>query len=198
MATVHNYPAGLSIDSPERMARWRPLVQWLLAIPHLIILYGLGILSGVVAFVSWFVILVTGRLPAGLAGVQAMYLRYHNRVLAYQGFLLDTYPPFSFGMEGADPGTYEHESVDFEPQLQDRSRLSTFFRFLLVIPHAIVLTVLGVVAFLAWVVGFFAVLVTGHWPGGLQRFVVGYVRWTLRVQAYSVLITDEYPPFRLD
>lgn len=198
MATAQQYPASLTIDTPERIARWRPLVQWLLAVPHLIVLYALGALSSAVAFVAWFVILVTGRLPTGLAGLQAMYLRYHNRVVAYQGFLLESYPPFSFSLEGADPGTYERESVDFDPQLQDRSRLSTFFRWLLVIPHVVVLTVLAIVAFLAWIVGFFAVLITGRWPEGLQHFVVGYIRWTLRVEAYWLLLTDEYPPFRLD
>lgn len=198
MSTVpHPYPAGLDVDSPERIARWRPLVQWFLAIPHLVILYALGILSHVVAIVSWFVILFTGRLPSGLAGVQAMYLRYFDRVTAYQGFLLAGYPPFSFETVGPDPRTYDRMTVDFAPALEGRSRLTIFFRLLLVIPHYVLLFFVGLAAFVAWVVGFFAVLILGHWPEGLQRFVVGYLRWSLRVQAYYLLLTDEYPPFKL-
>lgn len=198
MSTVpHPYPAGLDVHSPDRIARWRPLVQWFLALPHLVILYALGVLSHAVAIISWFVILITGKLPAGFAGVQAMYLRYLDRVTAYQGFLLPAYPPFSFETVGPDPRTYEMMTVDLSPALEGRSRLTTFFRGLLVIPHYIVLFVVGLAAALAWFVGFFAVLILGHWPQGLQRFVVGYMRWSLRVQAYYLLLTDEYPPFRL-
>jgi hypothetical protein len=198
MATVGGttYPAAaLAVDSPDRIARWRPLVQWLLALPHLLILYALGILSQVVGIISWFVVLITGRLPASLAGVQTMYLRYYNRVMAYQGFLLEAYPPFSFDTATSDPGNYVGELVDFEPKLDNRNRLTTFFRFLLVIPHVIALFFLGIVAFFAWIVGFFAVLFTGHWPEGIRQFAVGYMRWSLRVTAYHLLLTDEYPPF---
>lgn len=194
----HPYPAGLEVRTPERLARWRPLVHWLLVIPHLVILYALGVLSQVVALVSWFAILFTGRLPAGLAGLQSMYLRYWERVMAYQGFLLETYPPFSFQTAGPDPRTYDPVVVDLAPALEHRSRLSTFFRLLLVIPQLIVLWFVGLAASIVWLVGFFAVLITGHWPQGMQRFVVGYMRWSLRVQAYALLLTDEYPPFSLD
>lgn len=192
------YPASLAVDSPEQIARWRPFVQWLLALPHFVVLYALGILSGIVALVSWFVILFTGKLPVGLAGVQVMYLRYSNRVTAYAGFLLESYPPFIFGTEDQDPGEYPGVRVDFTPQLEDRNRLTTFFRFILAIPHLIALFFVGIAASVAWFIGAFAVLFTGSWPEGLRRFVVGSMRWTLRVNAYTVLLTDEYPPFSLD
>jgi hypothetical protein len=190
-----SYPAELTVDSPPRIARWRPLVQWLLALPHLVVLYALGVLSEIVGVISWFVVLITGRLPASLAGVQAMYLRYYNRVMAYQGFLLEAYPPFSFDTDSVDPGDYQGEIVDIEPDLEDRNRLTTFFRFFLVVPHVVCLFFVGIAAFAAWIAGFFAVLVTGHWPEGIRQFVVGYMRWSLRVTAYHLLLTDEYPPF---
>lgn len=189
------YPAVLTVDTPDRIARWRPLVQWLLALPHFVILYALGILSEVVGIISWFVVLFTGKLPASLAGIQTMYLRYYNRVMAYQGFLLETYPPFSFEATDRDPGDYVGEMVDFEPELEGRNRLTTFFRFILVIPHVIALFFVGIAAMVAWIVGFFAVLFTGRWPEGLREFVVGFMRWSLRVTAYHLLLTDEYPPF---
>ncbi|HEY3140610.1 MAG TPA: DUF4389 domain-containing protein [Acidimicrobiales bacterium] len=192
------YPASFTVDSPEKIARWRPLVQWLLAIPHLIILYALGVVSQVVAIVSWFVVLITGKLPAGIAGLQALYVRYEYRVQAYISFLLEDYPPFSFKTESHDPGDYSRVVTEFEPQLENRNRLTVFFRWLLVIPHIIALIVLGIATFFAMIVAFFAVLFTGRWPEGLRNFVVGVMRWNIRVSAYSLLLTDDYPPFSLE
>jgi hypothetical protein len=192
------YPAALTIETPEKIANWRPLVQWFLAIPHIIVLYVLGIVAEVVAVISWFAILFTGRLPEGLAGVQAMYLRYSNRVSAYIGFLVVDYPPFGFATTAADPGDNPGVRVDLTPELENRNRLTTFFRLILVIPHVIVLGVLGLVAWVVGIIAFFAVLFTAKWPEGLRTFILGYLRWSLRVNAYAFLLTDEYPPFSLD
>jgi hypothetical protein len=191
----HPYPAGFGVDAPEQVARWRPLVQWLLAIPHFVVVYALGVVSNVVAIISWFVILFTGKLPPGLAGLQSLYIRYENRVSTYAGFLLEGYPPFSFATAGGDPGDYAGVHADFEPALEGRNRLTTAFRWLLVIPHWIALFVVGIAATIAWLIAFFAVLFTGRWPNGLREFVVGFLRWGVRVSAYSLLLTDEYPPF---
>jgi hypothetical protein len=192
------YPATLEVDPPDRIDNWRPLVQWFLAIPHFVILYGLGVVSEVVALISWFAILFTGRLPDGLASLQCLYLRYNNRTTAYAGFLRAEYPPFTFALVGPDPGDYPGARTQLAPELEGRNRLTTAFRLILVIPHLIVLSLLGVAAFFAWVVAFFAVLFTGRWPDGLRDFVVGVLRWATRVNAYFVLLTDEYPPFSLD
>jgi hypothetical protein len=191
------YPAALEIQSPERMARWRPLVQWLLAVPHLIVVWLLGYVSCAVMVISWIVVLITGKLPSSLAGIQAMYLRYANRVTAYSGFLKDAYPPFSFDTAAHDPGDYAGETVEFQPELENRNRLTVLFRLLLVIPQLIVLAIVGIAATIAWIIGFFAVLFTARWPEGIRDFIVGYMRWSLRVNAYFMLLTDEYPPFSL-
>jgi hypothetical protein len=192
------YPAALTIETPEKVANWRPLVQWFLAIPHIIVLEVLGIVASVVGLISWFAILFTGKLPEGLAGFQALYLRYSNRVSAYAGFLVVDYPPFGFATTAADPGDYPGVGVGFTPELENRNRLTTFFRLILVIPHAIVLAVLGIVSYVVLLIAFFAVLFTAKWPAGLRTFFVGYLRWSLRVNAYAYLLTDEYPPFSLD
>lgn len=89
-----DYPAKLDVTTPERIANWRPLVQWLLALPHLIIAAALGYVSYAVSVISWFVILFTGRLPEGLANFQVMILRYTTRAQLYEGFLFDKYPEF--------------------------------------------------------------------------------------------------------
>src|SRR3954468_1005809 len=93
-----SYPATFTFDPPEKVANWRPLVNWLLAIPHYVILYGLRILSEVVAFISWFVIVFTGTMPEAFANVQAMYLRYELRTYSFSLFLREEYPPFAFTM----------------------------------------------------------------------------------------------------
>ncbi|HET6664768.1 MAG TPA: DUF4389 domain-containing protein [Acidimicrobiales bacterium] len=192
------YPATLEIDRAERIANWRPIVQWLLAIPHFVILYVLGIVAEVVSIISWFVILFTGKLPEGLATLMSLYIRYNNRAVAYAGFLRDEYPPFAFETVAPDPGTYPAVRTGFAPELENRNRLTVAFRIILVIPQLIVLSILGLVAFVAWVIAFFAVLFTGRWPEGLRTFVVGVMRWGTRVTAYLYLLTDEYPPFSLD
>jgi hypothetical protein len=196
-ATGGPYPATFTFDSPERIANWRPLVHWLLAIPHLMILYALGTVSDVVAVISWFAVLFTGRLPAGLASLQAMYLRYTLRTATYFGFLREEYPPFSFATTPADPGDDPRVSVDLVPQLDGRNRLTVAFRLILAIPQLIVLALLAIALFVVGVIAFFAVLFTGRWPGGLRDFALGVGRWWLRVNAYLVLLTDEYPPFTL-
>jgi len=192
------YPATLEVDRADRIDNWRPLVQWFLAIPHFVILYAFGAVSEAVALVSWFAILFTGRLPEGLATLQCLYVRYSNRTTAYAGFLRAEYPPFTFDLVGPDRGDYPGVRTHLAPELDDRNRLTTAFRLILVIPHLIVLALLGIAALVAWIVAFFAVLFTGRWPDGLRDFVVGVMRWGTRVNAYFLLLTDEYPPFTFD
>ena len=191
------YPATFSFDAPERIANWRPLVHWLLAIPHLVIIYALEAVADLLAIISWFVILFTGRLPAGLAGFQAMFLRYTLRTAVYFGFLREEYPPITFTTTPVDPGDDARVGVDLVPQLEGRNRLTVAFRLILAIPHLIVLALLGIAVLVVGVIAFFAVLFTGRWPAGLRDFVLGVGRWWLRFQAYLLLLSDEYPPFTL-
>ena len=192
------YPASMTIDSPEKIANWRPLVHWLLAIPHMVVLYVLGLVAELMAVLSWFMIVFTGKDNEGFQGLRTMYLRYMQRTYAYMGFLVEDYPPFAFAQSGADPGDYPGVRVDVAPALEDRNRVTTLLRIFMVIPHLVVLTFLGIAAFVCFVIAFFAVLFTGRWPDGLRTFVVNVFRWSLRVMAYFMLLTDEYPPFTLD
>jgi hypothetical protein len=193
-----SFPATFSFDPPEKIANWRPLVNWLLAIPHFAVLYVLQIVSRVVGVISWFAILFTGKLPQGLANVQVMYLRYTLRTYSFAGFMREEYPPFGFDTTASDPGDYPRIRVDVQPELTDRNRLTAFFRIILAIPQLIVLVALVVAAFVVTVIAFFAVLFTGQWPAGMRDFVVKTWRWQLRVEVYLALLTDTYPPFALD
>jgi hypothetical protein len=192
------YPATFDVDPPEGITNWKPLVQWLLAIPHYFVLRGLEYVSSAVAVISWFVIVFTGRLPEGLASAQFMYIRYANRTLAYAAFLREEYPPFRFGDTADDRGEYPAVRTAFTPQYEDRNRVTVGFRLILAIPHLIVLAVLWAAAAIVVVVWVFVVLFTGRWSPGVRDFVVGVTRWNTRVTAYLVLLTDEYPPFALD
>ena len=126
-----------------------------------------------------------------------MYLRYYLRTATYAGFLRDEYPPFSFATTPGDPGDDPRVAVELVPELEGRNRLTTGFRLILAIPQLIVLSLLCIALFVVGVVAFFAVLFTGRWPLGLRGFALGVGRWWLRVQAYVLLLTDEYPPFAL-
>jgi Domain of unknown function (DUF4389) len=193
-----SYPATFSFDPPEKVANWRPLVQWILAIPHFIVLYVIQIVVNVVVIIAWFAILFTGKMPEGLANIEIMYIRYAARTYTYLGYLREEYPPFTFETTPGDPGDDPRVRVDIQPQLEGRNRLTVFFRIFLVIPQMIVLAVLSIGAYFVYLIAFFAVLFTGKWPTGMRDYVVKVLRWAVRLQAYYLLLTDVYPPFTLD
>ena len=118
--------------------------------------------------------------------------RFTTRVGAYAGLLTDKYP-------STDEAQSVHLDLDYPNVKQGLNRWLPLVKWLLLIPHYLVLMVLGFFAFFAIVIAWFAILFTGVYPRGIFDFVVGVTRWGLRVQAYGfLLITDEYPPFSLE
>ncbi len=188
-----DYPVNLEFNRDHDVQNWRPLVNWLLALPQWIVLYVLGIVAFVLWIVSLFVVLFTERNP--FLGFQTMYLRYYWRVSSFAGFMRNEYPPFDFATDTAaavpDPAVV---TVD-DPG--DMNRFLGFVKWLLAIPHYIVLWLLGIAVFVVMVIQLFVVLFTGRWSEAMRDFVVGYFRWYTRVQAYVFLLTDRYPPFSL-
>ena len=140
----------------------------------------------------------TGKLPEGLAGVNCMLIRYSTRVGIYQDFLKSSYPPFDFDTSTQDNGKDPGVVVNISPELEGRSRLSVFFRFIMLIPVIIVSFVWGILWMLATIAGFFAVLILGRWPQGLRKAVVGVHRFNVRTAAYGSLLTDKFPPLGLN
>lgn len=191
------YPATLDVDTPAKIANWRPLVHWILAIPHFVIVYVLGIVAQVCALISWFAIVFTGKMPEGLSNMIVTYLRYSNRTATYAGFLHDQYPPFEFSNSSADPGG-SPARTDVTPRLEDRNRLTVGLRLIWAIPALIVTYLILIVAMVCWFIGFFAVLFTGKWPEGLRSWVLKGLRAATRLNAYVMLLTDEYPPLSFD
>lgn len=194
---VRRYPAALAFDPPERVANWRPLVNWLLAIPHLLVVGALRYVSEALSVVSWFIIVFTGRLPVGIANFQIMYMRYYVRTNTFVLFMREEYPPFDFTMSPSEPGTDPRVRVDVQPELEQRNRLTVAFRLILAIPHFIVLGILTFANVFVLLIALFAVLFTGRWPAGMRDFTVGVMRWFVRLEAYMFMLTDEYPPFEL-
>ena len=189
------YPIDVGVDVPERIARWRPLVQWILALPLYILLYVLRIVAVICAFIGWFVALFTGQLPEGLGNLIAGYYRLYWRTTTYAFFLREKYPSFALSMGYPDPGD---DPAWFEVQRPAKlSRLAVLFRIILVIPQLIALFFVGIALYFVSIVAFFVVIIVGRWPSGLAEFVVGANRWLLRVDAWFDLLADPYPPFSL-
>ena len=132
---MSTYPAQFSAPDDNTVANWRPLAHWAMAIPHFIIAGIIALVGEVVAFVAWFAILFTGKLPEGMANVMAMAIRYQNRTNGFFLGLTETYPPFTFDLQGAEPGGSPVVS-SFDISLENRNRLTVAFRILIAIPAA--------------------------------------------------------------
>jgi hypothetical protein len=193
--TNGSYPVRLDLDAPLKVANWRPLVHWILAIPHFIVMYGLRILRQVLTLIALFTVLFTKKVPEGIFNVIVMTRRYGWRVTTYALWMREPYPPFSFTLtaqdDGVDPAWL---SIDYPPEV---NRWMPLVKWFLAIPHYVVLIFLGIGAVFVVIVGFFAVLFTGKWPEGLRSFLIGTQRWSTRVGAYVWFLRDEYPPFSL-
>jgi hypothetical protein len=189
-ATASSYPLRYDVEYPERLSRWKIFVKWLLAIPHFIVLYALGLVAYVMMVIAWFAILFTGRYPQGLFNFVVGVYRWNTNVNAYILLMRDEYPPFTMSA-GRYPVTYE---VDYPERL---SRWKIFVKWLFVIPNIIVLMVLLLAYYVTLIIAWFAILFTGRYPKGLFSFGVGVMRWNLRATAYTYLLRDEYPPFSL-
>lgn len=205
------YPARLQVDFPEQHNRVTTLFRVILVIPIAIVLGVLtdgatktvhgqngdvvstttgGIAAGLF-IATLLMILFRARYPRWWFDFAVELARFSARVGAYLGLLTDEYP-----------STVEEQSVhldiDYPDVERDLNRWLPLVKWLLVIPHLIILVVLSVASFVAVIIAWFAILITGRYPRGLFDFVVGVARWWLRVQAYAfLLVTDRYPPFSL-
>ena len=184
------FPVAFDVEYPDRLSRLLIFFKWLLVIPHFIVLYVLGLVTGLLTFIAWFAILFTGRYPRGMFNFVVGYYRWTYNISAYVYLLRDEYPPFSL-----ESGGYP---VTFEVQYPERlSRLLIFVKWLLVIPNVIVLYFVMIVWMVTTFIAWFAILFSGRYPKGLFDFSAGTLRWMARVNAYVLLLRDEYPPFSL-
>ena len=196
------YPLQVRGALDPQLSRWQWLVKWLLAIPHFVVLLFLWIAFAAVTIVAFFAILFTGRYPRGMFDFNVGVLRWSWRVAFYAYGVLgtDRYPPFTLA---EDPDYPASLSVAYPEQLSRGLVLVKWW--LLAIPQYLVVGVLvggwfgwGGLAALLVLFAAIVLLFTGRYPRDMFDLVMGAQRWSLRVVAYSALMTDVYPPFRLD
>jgi len=175
----------------------RTFFGWLyILIPHAFLLMFVGLWTMVLQFVAFWVILFTGRYPESMFEFQVGYLKWNLRLLARLYNISDGYP--AFGIESTD------EYTDMEvPYPEKVSRGLTLLRllfglFFVALPHGFILMFrawfVGILVFLAW----WIVLFTGKYPEFIFDWVVGQIRWEMRVNLYLQFMTDTYPPFTGD
>ncbi|MBL7833847.1 MAG: DUF4389 domain-containing protein [Cyclobacteriaceae bacterium] len=164
-------------------------------LPHAFILFFLGLWGAILGFISFWIILFTGRYPQSFFEYQVKLIRWQARLSARQLNLIDGYP--AFGLDTVD----EKVIVDI-PYPEKLSRgtllLKTFFGWLYVaIPHGFALFFLVIGAYVVLFLGWWIILFTGKLPQGFHNYLVGILRWGQRVNLYMANMTDEYPPFSL-
>jgi hypothetical protein len=150
----------------------------------------LGPVAAVIALIAWFAIVFGAAFPSGLWTLSAFYLRWRVRAVAYLMLLRDEYPPFGEGIYPA--------CLTLPEPREPRDRVTVAFRIVLVLPHLVMLWVLGIAWAITTLVAWVAILFTGDYPARLYEFAVGVLRWNTRVEAYFLLLRDEYPPFSLE
>jgi hypothetical protein len=214
MTTPSVYPLRLEGTLAPRLSRGLWLVKWLLALPHYFVLVFLWIAFAAVSVIAFFAILFTGRYPRRLFEFNVGVLRWTWRVgfYSYSALATDQYPPFSLAERADYPA---HLEVDYPRSLSRGLVLVKWW--LLALPQLLIVAVfvggmsllgngsgthwlslsgglIGLLVFIAAVV----LLFTGRYPRTIYDFVLGMNRWAFRVAAYTALMTDKYPPFRLD
>jgi len=177
-------------DYVEKRSRLTTFFRLLLAIPHLIAVLFYIFAAEIVTFIAWFALLFTGRYPQGMYDFVAGALRYGTRVCGYTFLLTDDYPPFS-----GDPATPYPVDLNIGPPKAEYSRLKVLFRIILMIPVYIIAYAMQIVfevgALLAW----FAIVVLGRQPKGLQDMILLGMSYHQRAYAYFFLLTEDWPPF---
>jgi Domain of unknown function (DUF4389) len=213
-AAPSTYPLKVEGELDEPLSRWRWLVKWVLIIPHVIVLVFLWIAFVVLTVVAFFAILFTGRYPRGIFDFNVGVLRWTWRVgfYSYSALGTDRYPPFAL----ADVPDYPAQLHVEYPQALSRGLV--LVKWLLALPHYLVVGVfaggawaglnaasnhggwssggglIGLMVFISAV----ALLFTGRYPRSIFDFIMGMNRWGFRLAAYVTLMTDAYPPFRLE
>jgi hypothetical protein len=202
------YPVQFSVEYPDRaLNRLTTAFRLIVAIPIAIVAatiggdsyagsehsWGIaGGTSGLLVLAPLLMILFRKKYPRWWFDWNLELLRFSNRISVYLALMDDRYP-----------STDEQQAVvldfPYPDAKQELNRWLPLVKWLLAIPHYILLFFLWIAAMVSVVIAWFAILFTGRYPRGLFDFVVGVFRWTNRVVGYAfILVTDEYPPFRLD
>ena len=184
------YPIQFSVDYPDRpLSRLNSFFRLPAVVPIAIVL---GIVGEILIFPPLLMILFRNKYPRWWFDWTVEIMRFESRVAAYILLLRDEYP-------STDEEQAVHLEVAYPDVPQDLNRSLPLVKWILAIPHYIVLFVLGIVALVVVIIAWFAILFTGRYPRGLFNYIEGVMRWGARVEAYAfIMATDRYPPFRLN
>ncbi|MFI7542496.1 DUF4389 domain-containing protein [Actinoplanes sp. NPDC049599] len=210
---MNRYPLRVEARRDETLSRWLWLVKWALLIPHFLVLAVLWVGVVVLTLVAYLAVLLTGRYPPAIRSYNLAVLRWSWRVnyYGYQALGTDRYPPFTLADVPDYPARVRLAETGPPP------RWLPLVAWLLAVPHILLLAALGGAA--SWtfdtgdgtttsaplglvtvgvLIAGLSLLFTARYPRGLYDLLVGVGRWNLRVIAYLILLTPDYPPFRLD
>ncbi len=187
---MSTYPVVYQADYDEKRNRMTVFFRLLLAIPHILVMYVIGLGAAVATVIAWFALVVTGRYPRGLYDFNAGALQWVTRVNAYLYLQTDAFPPFGFG----DHPEYPVHLLIGEPKAE-YSRLKAFFRLLLAIPVAIIQYALQLVAGACALAGWVVAVITGRMPKALHDGLDLGLAYQAKATAYLLLLTEDWPPF---
>jgi hypothetical protein len=196
------YPVNLTIAQDEGQNRLWGIpfiglaIRAILVIPQAIVLWVLALVVAFVMLFSWLPILINGRQAEFVYTIIGGYLRLATRVGGYVLLMTGKYPPFGPGGEHTIDLTFDE--TEEQNRLWGIPFIGLWVRWILLIPHWIVLFFIGIVIAFITLVTWIPVLVNGRTADWVVRWIGGFYRWFNRVYAYALLLTDTYPPFRLD
>jgi hypothetical protein len=200
--TPDAYPLTFDVDYPDTLNRWTTAFRFIFIIPLVLLLAVLGsstigvrfLLLGETSIVflpTVALLVLRHKYPRWWFDFGLGLLRLEARITSYVFLLRDEYP-------SVDDDQHVHLAVPYPNADPDLNRWLPLVKWLLAIPHYIVLFFLDLAAWIVAIIAWFAILFTGRYPESMFRFVVNVLRWNLNVAAYAILLTtDRYPPFRL-
>jgi hypothetical protein len=172
------------------------IIRSFLVIPQVVVLILLAFVMSFVLLINWLPILVMGRQAGFAYSIVGGYLRLSTRVAGYVVLLTGRYPPFGPG--GEHPIEVTLDETDRQHRLWGIPLVGLWIRWILLIPHWVVLALLSVIVGFLILVSWVPLLINGRQADVIIRWVGGFYRWWIRVSAYAFLLTGRYPPFRLE
>jgi hypothetical protein len=188
---MQDYPVNLKIDYPESSNRLTALFRLILVIPIVIILGLISTYAEALSFAIAMMILFKEKYPKWWFDWNIGITKFAYRITAYVFLMRDEYP-------ATDDDQSVCLTIPYPEVKQDLKRWMPLVKWILAIPHAIALIFIFIGVILCTIFALFVILFTGKYPKSIFKFIEGFLRWTLRVSAFALLLTtDQYPPFRL-
>lgn len=187
------YPVQYEADYVERRSRLTTFFRLITMLPAAVLTWLYVLAAHVVVFIAWFALLFTGRYPQGMYDFVAGALRNATRLNGYAGLLTDAYPPWNGGEEPSYP-----VRVRVAPPKEQYSRVKVLFRLILAIPVMVIAYIYQLIMEVGTLVAWFAIVITGKQPEGIQNLINMGLRYVTQALAYYWLLTEDWPPITVD